>query len=259
CCSCIIQSHQSLPLHFLEHWNRGFFKRCTLMDLGFIIQLGHHSGNCPSIPTEKQNDPISRITVVNVTGVQDVHVQYCRCAPAHSFTPKAQPLQFLSAQMWPSTYLRTCTVFTLQALQFFQQLTLQSKVSAYDYLGTLRHLTNNPCGNDVKDCYQEFMRASHHYQYLCLLKWNGLSVSRNIPSGSLAVLCPACPQPGINMDPTWRERPLDKRYLDALHYGKDGNFSLNQHDKKMDELDVALTEGAAYYADIKKHEECKRR
>lgn len=49
------------------------------------------------------------------------------------------------------------------------------------------------------------------------------------------------------------------RYLDALHYGKDGNFRLHQHNKKMDELDMALTEGAAYYADTNKHEECKRK
>ena len=49
------------------------------------------------------------------------------------------------------------------------------------------------------------------------------------------------------------------RYLDALHYSKDGNFTLNQHAKKMDELDDAFTEGLAYYADSKKHEECKKK
>ena len=49
------------------------------------------------------------------------------------------------------------------------------------------------------------------------------------------------------------------RYLDALNYCKDGNFHLNQHNKKMDELDGALTEGAVYYADTKEHEECKKK
>ncbi len=47
------------------------------------------------------------------------------------------------------------------------------------------------------------------------------------------------------------------RYLNALHYGKDGNFNLNHHDKKMDEQDIALTEGAAYYADTAEHENYK--
>lgn len=47
------------------------------------------------------------------------------------------------------------------------------------------------------------------------------------------------------------------RYKDALHYGKDRNYSLNQHNKKMDDLDMPLTEGTAYYITNKKLEECK--
>ena len=44
-----------------------------------------------------------------------------------------------------------------------------------------------------------------------------------------------------------------------MNYCKDGNFTLNQHSKKMAELDGALTEGAVYYSDSKRHEECKKK
>lgn len=46
---------------------------------------------------------------------------------------------------------------------------------------------------------------------------------------------------------------IEHRYKDALFYGKDGNFQLNQHQKKMDDLDRPLTEEVAYYANTKKH------
>lgn len=31
--------------------------------------------------------------------------------------------------------------------------------------------------------------------------------------GQLAVLCPACPQPDINLPPGWEEAPADKQYV----------------------------------------------
>ncbi len=67
--------------------------------------------------------------------------------------------------------------------------------------------------------------------------------------GSVAVRCPACPQPSINMDPDWEARPEDEWYKDALFFAKDGNFVLSQHDKKLNLKDFSLFDGAAYYPD----------
>ena len=78
-------------------------------------------------------------------------------------------------------------------------------------------------------------------------------------AGSAAVRCPACPQPGINMDPNWKDRPEDERYKDALFIAKDGNFQLCQHDKKLDENDFSVLDGAAYFVDNQKHEDYKKR
>lgn len=98
------------------------------------------------------------------------------------------------------------------------------------------------------------MTAHRQFSYVQALKRFGVDVAKKLQPGSLAVRCPACPQPEINMDPLWRDRPREEWYKDALHYAKDGNFNINQHDKKMDHEDFALTDGAAYYADNEEYE-----
>ena len=81
--------------------------------------------------------------------------------------------------------------------------------------------------------------------------------------GSLAVLCPACPQPHKNMDPDRHLEDEDPnvsaplrnsqrltfyRYLDMLFYTIDGNFQAAQKFKPMDMTDFPITTGGAYYA-----------
>ncbi|KAL6310200.1 hypothetical protein BKA93DRAFT_821259 [Sparassis latifolia] len=115
-------------------------------------------------------------------------------------------------------------------------------------------MTNNAFFYEVKDRYREFMTAHRQFAYLQALKRFGLQVTKKLKAGCLAVLCPACPQPDINMDPEWQDRLRSEWYKDAFQYAKDGNFNLNPHRKKMDFLDFALTDGAAYYAENAEYE-----
>ena len=84
-----------------------------------------------------------------------------------------------------------------------------------------------------------------------------------LPSGSLAVLCPACPQPNKNMDPDQPRGAEESyvhlpeflsiclhraRFLDMFFYTIDGNFQASQKLKPMDETDYLLTTGASTYA-----------
>lgn len=50
------------------------------------------------------------------------------------------------------------------------------------------------------------MTASREFTYIQALKRFGLNVASKLEARSLAVFCPACPQPEINMDPGWRDR-----------------------------------------------------
>lgn len=87
-------------------------------------------------------------------------------------------------------------------------------------------------------------------------------------------ICPACPEPGVNMDPNWRHRipeqryvlgiPLSRsiqllarRYLDRVSYATDGNFRLQQREKgsKGDESDYSWFRGRSYFSDVEAFEE----
>ncbi|KAH9931367.1 uncharacterized protein B0H18DRAFT_1116521 [Fomitopsis serialis] len=244
CRDCLIDAHTWNPLHRVQCWNGRFFERKQLSDLGFIFSIGHHGRPCPS----SFGDPPTKLTVVHTTGVQTIAVEYCDCRHGAQHVEE-RPVQLCNAGLWPASFLRPQTVFTFHVLRLFTHLTFQAKTTAHDFYGTLRRLTSNAFFGDVKDRYREFMTAHRQFHYLQTLKRFAVDVKTKLPPGCLALRCPACPHPDINIDPNWRNRPEGEQYKDALHYGKDGNFSLSQHDKKMDHADPPLMDGAAYYVD----------
>lgn len=50
------------------------------------------------------------------------------------------------------------------------------------------------------------MTACREYRFITAAKRAGCDAKQDMGSGSLAVLCPACPQPDMNMDPNWMSR-----------------------------------------------------
>jgi hypothetical protein len=51
------------------------------------------------------------------------------------------------------------------------------------------------------------------WQHLKMLKRTGrghtISGSKGTQPGELGVICPACPHPGINLPPNWKDAPDD--------------------------------------------------
>lgn len=83
--------------------------------------------------------------------------------------------------------------------------------------------------------------------------------------GELAVLCPACPQPGLNLPDGWEDAPPEKRYVLLLSHrkdfdsrlalhrylfrlilGMDANFRLKRKRVSSEKSDPSLGEGWAY-------------
>jgi hypothetical protein len=67
------------------------------------------------------------------------------------------------------------------------------------------------CANGaVKDRYKSFLRMMRQWRHMVMLKRGGRgndgerTVSETKP-GELAVECPACPRPGINLPDDWGE------------------------------------------------------
>ncbi|KIJ43220.1 hypothetical protein M422DRAFT_135512, partial [Sphaerobolus stellatus SS14] len=67
----------------------------------------------------------------------------------------------------------------------------------------------------IQDRYRVFLRATRFWAYLQSEKRSGqaLNIKPHLPKAyqqSYAVLCPACPLPGINLDSSWQD-DADKR------------------------------------------------
>nr|VWO95310.1 Copper resistance-associated P-type ATPase [Ganoderma boninense] len=112
-------------------------------------------------------------------------------------------------------------------------------------------MTDVVAPEDVQDRIREFRIAVRTYSYVRACRRAGEEPSAQLPVGSLAVLCPACPQPGHNMRSGWENRQKQYKYVDALHFCVDGNFHFNLKPKHTDPKDVPLTLDAAYFG----HEE----
>ena len=86
--------------------------------------------------------------------------------------------------------------------------------------------------------------------------------------GGLAIFCPACPQPGINLPSRWDQDP--KRYAPFTSAGGsifivfrwlytrsiviDGNFSAEHLKMRQPEKDVPLSPGGRYMVEPKRYE-----
>ena len=89
--------------------------------------------------------------------------------------------------------------------------------------------------------------------------------------GELAIQCPACPRPGVNLPESFRSRPVPDRYderfiyllrmlltrlfrwLDRLHVCLDANFRLKNRMRSSYEKDPGLLTGWAYFVDDEKY------
>jgi hypothetical protein len=86
----------------------------------------------------------------------------------------------------------------------------------YDFYGVLEKLTNN-AGVKPPDRYHEWIRMCREYRHLMMLKRGGRATAydssgaQGTKPGELAIECPACPRPGINLPEDWEDTPPEKQ------------------------------------------------
>jgi hypothetical protein len=141
CLKCIKQAHRHLPFHFIEQWTGLYFKRTTLHEHGFVVRLGHLGAGCPN---RRQNREGRITTLVHMTGVQDIRVEYCECDHA-----PGEVQQLCHARLFPATLTRPETVFTFAVLDDFYYHMVASKKSAMDHYRGLQNLTDAASPEDV--------------------------------------------------------------------------------------------------------------
>ncbi|TEB32018.1 hypothetical protein FA13DRAFT_1709457 [Coprinellus micaceus] len=258
CDACIVEKHWNLPLHTIEvgvlilsadafdnrllalrqQWNGKFFDKATLIDLGLEVHLGHGGRTCPN----PKNGP-KDFRVFDTSGVHRVSIFYCGCTP---LTKEQRLQQLLRAGWFPGTVTRPQTVFTMDLLDMFHELTLQSKTTLYDFYHTIiqradkLQLGKIPDGTGQSRC-NNLQRVFRIYRALILLKQGARGHSPNgidsTKAGELALECPACPHPGKNLPDNWATATT-LAFLYTLFVALDANFKLKGKACRLQDIEL---------------------
>lgn len=106
------------------------------------MHVGHEVGEC-----NRHAAVVKKFTVVDTSGIHTFPVSFCGCVG----TPHRR-IQLLRVGWMPASVERPKTAFTVDVLDTFQLLTLQSKVSAYDFYYSLAHKTDNTGISKLRVC-----------------------------------------------------------------------------------------------------------
>ncbi|KAJ7430256.1 hypothetical protein B0H11DRAFT_2263932 [Mycena galericulata] len=248
CAGCCVKKHRDHPLDRTEVWNGEHFVRVTLKSLGLRVQMGHTGYEVCDNPVPGHQD----FTVINVNGFHPVAVDFCGCANEAAAGDRRQ--QVLRRSWFPATHREPQTCGTFRALETFHIMTLQGKVTTYDFYSGLEKLTDNTGLEKLKDRYKSFMRMMREWRHLIMLKRGGRGndgkrkVAETQP-GELAVTCPACPQPGVNLPDDWDSASGEDRYLYILYLAIDACFRLKRRLVSSEAKDPGLGTGWAYFTE----------
>ncbi|KAJ7840610.1 hypothetical protein B0H14DRAFT_3458005 [Mycena olivaceomarginata] len=235
--------HIDNPLHCVERWNGQFFEACSLKALGLRVQLGH-------LPHERCPEPLEAHTafvVLHTNGIHEVAVDVYDCE--HRVAAGPPEVQMLRMGWFPATDDRPRTCTTLSCLSLFLLNTWQAKTTAYDFYKMLEKLTDNT-GAKLPNRYHAFLRMAREYRHLQMLKRAGrghdpTGVEGTKP-GELAIRCPCCPRPGVNLPENWEDVPPEDAFLYILFLAMDACFRLKRRMVSSELKDPSLADGLAY-------------
>ncbi|TDL16540.1 hypothetical protein BD410DRAFT_816721 [Rickenella mellea] len=249
CRECIKKQHQRMPLHRIQRWTGTFYEKTSLCAIGLRVQLGHGGDTCTKPHASRP------ITVIDTSGIHDVNVDYCECGQSSSGS--SPRVQLLRMRWFPATLIRPTTVMTFDALDAFHILTLQSKISFYDFYQALVRRTDGSGVRVTPDRYKKGMFCVRVWRHLHMLKRSGRGHDpggiKNTKQGECAVECPACPHPGRNLPDGWQQAPENESWMYMLILAVDANFRLKLKDRGI--KDPELGSGWAYFVETKKYQE----
>ncbi|PPQ77497.1 hypothetical protein CVT26_006143 [Gymnopilus dilepis] len=248
CASCCVKRHRMQPFHRVEKWTGSSFKGVSLKSLGLKLQLNHTGMICP--------DPVpchANMLVLHTNGIHEVAIQYCGCSRAIT-----QHLQLLRRRLYPSSQINVKNCATFELLRLLHHFSLATKASTYDFYRALEKSTTG-IGIDVpKSRYRALLRTVLQWRHLKLLKRGGRgndpSGVEGTKSGELAIKCPSCPWPGINLPDSWQDAPDNMKFLYMVFICMDANFRLKNQLVSNYSQDPGLGIGWAYMVPRKPYE-----
>ncbi|KAG1893939.1 uncharacterized protein F5891DRAFT_1131100 [Suillus fuscotomentosus] len=244
CKECVIEHHHCLPLHIVEKWNGLFFEHISLKKLGLCVQLGHNPGNhCLNPQPSFSND----FVVIDVNGIHEIKLDFCECK-----TAQIRYKQLLCARWYPATTTDPQTAATFSVLRLYHLLSFKLKVTTHKFYHSLARCSNSTGLMAIRDRYAPFMCMVHEWRHLRQLQWAGRGHDPSgviaTQAGKLAVICPACPQPGRNLPEGWCNG-----WCYALFITIDANFCLKRKAVSSDWVDPGSNTGWAYFVDEREY------
>ncbi|KAJ7681054.1 hypothetical protein DFH06DRAFT_1265705 [Mycena polygramma] len=119
----------------------------------------------------------------------------------------------------------------------------------YDFYKCLEKATNNT-GKKVVNRYHAFMRMCREYRHLLMLERAGRfhdpSGVDGTQPGELAIRCPCCPRPGVNLREGWENALPEDTFLYIWFLAIDACFRLKRRLVSSELKDPALGFGWAY-------------
>ncbi|KAJ7059357.1 hypothetical protein C8F01DRAFT_1255058 [Mycena amicta] len=251
CGACCLASHTRLPFHKILRWNGIYFRKTSLKSLGLRIQLGHRH---PSAFCARRLPAHEEFLVLHENGVHEVAVDFCGCE-RHEEPYK----QLLHAGWFPATTHQPKTCATFVCLDRFHALSMQAKTTAYDFYAVLEHLTDG-AGGKPPNRYRAFLRMAREYNHLLLLKRRGRfgfdgKRASETAVGELAVRCPSCPRPDVNLPTNWANVSPEDACLYVMFIALDACFSLKRRMVSSERRDPALGSGWAYMVESRPYRE----
>ncbi len=143
CSKCFIDQHVARYTHWAHVWDDtiGCYVRKDISCLGYVIHLGHEGKPCPHAST---TDGDIFFHIVDNNGVHDTRLHFCACLPQVD-----RASQLLKHKLFPATMLRPKMAFTFRVLDFYNILHVESKITPYDFIGSIRRMTDNAFTNLV--------------------------------------------------------------------------------------------------------------
>ncbi|KAG1783199.1 hypothetical protein EV702DRAFT_948208, partial [Suillus placidus] len=248
CTHCCRMVHSSMPFHRISQWTGGFFEDTSLTKIGLEIHLGHQGKPCPEVTKELYdtddegdyftedpwvplvNDPRTTM-VVDTSGLHSLMIRFCRCTNALS-----PDMQLFEMSLFPASFTSLKTAFTFAVLDDFLLDNLECGTSAMNYYSKLRRITSSVFPHLVPVSAVDLKQ----------LKWHGFGHEKRQPkAGELALFCPACLQPGVNVNLA-EKNAADPAWLYSRSLVIDGNFKA-EHMFPVNPTDkVALTDGLGF-------------
>lgn len=152
--------------------------------------------------------------MIHTTGVHEVSLSYCACD-----REIPRDLQLLRRGLYPANQHKVRTCVTFELLKLFHLFALIGKVSMYDMYRSIERLTSNTGIQMPRSRYRQTMRCLTQWRHLKALKRAGrahdVTGAEGTSNGELAIICPSCPHPGINMPEQWRDEPAEKQYVES--------------------------------------------